>query len=971
MSFKLAVKLCVVLLVAAPSVTATDFLHQAYDVGRSGLSPDPAPAWGDLAYSLDLNMQKSSREAPMVIVDGSAYISGADAQGAGIFEIDIESGAMRRFQSFPWERDIGKFDLKALESDGRTLFMVNPGREVMALPLDENGVGWSLVLGFRKTVEQTDTLSYNPDGLLDDCHMHAKMALFEGFLYVACDVQGQSSVLLWKVNAKDGTEDWDMPIVVEPEGNRTGDTVSDQAAAPRHGATTYPTGLTVFRDGFIVAVHTTPEPAEGESTDSLAESGSQSSYHAYSFDGEPLWWHTGGLSRRAAGDLSYFPPHQAPPAAANEHFVVVELDQFSLRKHGNVGTRPDIEEDFRRTEMELTDRGSGFALGPNGIYLTSRSTLYYVTNELTERAAYTLPPDLEFAVGPLTLSSDNVLLAQHGILEGDHRTIQAFDALTLQPMWNHTLPPNRFEATQRFAERPTSMAFVNGLLVVWTMDGYFQVLGTTPGSIQPILEVSNPEPSVGENVVVDMSATKPGRFGDATEFRAVWGDGSETPWQPSPKLEHGYSVAKNVTARFFARNANITQSASETFTFAVKTAAAPIVFGAGTAQNEANAAPRPTWSGTTNPWGLSSAAILATLLLAGIPLVVRSRRRGVTDTIVRLQPYNALLLQEISTGTTRDDRYKRLRPMRASLGVSDQEHAILELAAQRGVDANHAVGTIAPGELFLGRYRVLKEIGRGGFSKTHLCLDELLERKVVLKTLQPVSDREIDALLHEARALGRVQHPNVVTLIDADRVGEEVFLVMEFLEGGPLSDRLGSHRSGEPWANLAEDILAGLSAIHESGIVHRDIKPSNLLFTNAGRCKVADFGIAHIPGFDATMDAHGITAGTIRYMSPEQARGRPTTAPSDLFSAALVLFEAATGRPYFETTPKESAIELQLRIAKSEPFARDIGGNIEMAGWWKKALHPVAEKRFQTAGEMRKALRLAVRSRPTKNGRPR
>ncbi|HUR69935.1 MAG TPA: serine/threonine-protein kinase [Candidatus Thermoplasmatota archaeon] len=359
--------------------------------------------------------------------------------------------------------------------------------------------------------------------------------------------------------------------------------------------------------------------------------------------------------------------------------------------------------------------------------------------------------------------------------------------------------------------------------------------------------------------------------------------------------------------------------------------------------------------------------VLVGLVAAGATLaLVLPRARGALasltaapeDTRARLEPYRAILAREREAGTPRDALVERLRGIRASLGVTDHEHAVMEHALFGDSAARRGHG-VAEGRVVLGRYRVERTLAEGGAGVTYLCSDERLGRTVVIKALRGRADDALDAVLHEARAMSRVRDARVVTLLDVERVGDEAYLVMEHMEGGSLADRLAKGPlAPSDLRTVGDDLLAALGAIHAAGLVHRDVKPSNVLLTRDGRAKLADFGIAHLPGFETTAAANAgsaAVAGTIRYMSPEHARGRRVDARSDLFSAAATLYEAATGAPYLAAQPGESAVELQLRAAAASPFERPQAAPLPRA-FWERALHPVASERFGSAHEMRVAL---------------
>ncbi|MEN0128750.1 MAG: serine/threonine-protein kinase [Brevundimonas sp.] len=225
------------------------------------------------------------------------------------------------------------------------------------------------------------------------------------------------------------------------------------------------------------------------------------------------------------------------------------------------------------------------------------------------------------------------------------------------------------------------------------------------------------------------------------------------------------------------------------------------------------------------------------------------------------------------------------------------------------------------------RYRLDGVVGRGGMAVVHRAHDLLLGRDVAIKLFPPVSDDADDLLRHSAeiRILATLSHPGLVTLYDAGAVhdgdgSQEVYLVMELVDGATLADRL---RSGpmpvEESVRIGQQVATALALVHEEAIVHRDIKPGNILVAADAHgpvVKVADFGIARLSS-DTRLTQTGVTVGTVRYLSPEQVMGSSLGPTSDVYSLGLVLIECLTGEAPFAGTLSESAA---ARLASSPPL---------------------------------------------------
>src|SRR4051812_25555299 len=217
-----------------------------------------------------------------------------------------------------------------------------------------------------------------------------------------------------------------------------------------------------------------------------------------------------------------------------------------------------------------------------------------------------------------------------------------------------------------------------------------------------------------------------------------------------------------------------------------------------------------------------------------------------------------------------------------------------------------------PDTVIAGRYELQDLLGRGGMSEVYRAQDLELGRRVALKLLAP--DADSARFEREARAVASLAHPNVMQLYDYGEDEGRPYMVLEYVPGGTLEERLVA-ANGKPLPDeesrlIAAGIAAGLAHAHARGVVHRDLKPANVLFDDEGRAKIADFGIARLAAGEGTLTEAGTVLGTAAYISPEQAMGEPATPASDVYSFGVLVYRMLTGRLPFEA---DDAMELVVQ----------------------------------------------------------
>ena len=260
----------------------------------------------------------------------------------------------------------------------------------------------------------------------------------------------------------------------------------------------------------------------------------------------------------------------------------------------------------------------------------------------------------------------------------------------------------------------------------------------------------------------------------------------------------------------------------------------------------------------------------------------------------------------------------------------------------------------------LDHYIIDVEIGAGGMGVVYKAQDTLLDRVVALKVLPPTlceQDEFLRRFAREARLLARIQSPHVVTVHTLMEKDIGLVLVMEYLEGETLEQRL--RRAGPLSAREAIDVFdqasRGVEHIHRMGIVHQDLKPANIFMTRAGSVKLLDFGVAKLMN-EHRFDQTGTMLGTLLYISPEQIKGRAVDQRADIYTLGITMFETVTGRLPFQR--KTNYALMHAHVQENPPAPRKFQAEIpaELEKVILKAMAKEPERRFQTVRKFRKAL---------------
>src|SRR5436190_3927588 len=271
--------------------------------------------------------------------------------------------------------------------------------------------------------------------------------------------------------------------------------------------------------------------------------------------------------------------------------------------------------------------------------------------------------------------------------------------------------------------------------------------------------------------------------------------------------------------------------------------------------------------------------------------------------------------------------------------------------------------------VYNGRYELVRHVARGGMAEVYLAHDRLLDRPVALKVLFPelsVDRSFVERFRREAQAAANLSHPNIVSVYDWGEEENTYFIVMEYVDGRPLSSVLKTEGTLLPdrAAGICAEVAGALEFAHRNGVIHRDVKPGNVLITGDGTVKVADFGIARAANAEESLTQTGAVMGTATYFSPEQAQGTTVDARSDIYSLGVVLYELVTGRPPFSGDNPVTIAYKHVREDPAAPRARNPSVPVAFEHIVLQAMAKDPADRYQTAEELRADLLRFRQGRP-------
>lgn len=271
----------------------------------------------------------------------------------------------------------------------------------------------------------------------------------------------------------------------------------------------------------------------------------------------------------------------------------------------------------------------------------------------------------------------------------------------------------------------------------------------------------------------------------------------------------------------------------------------------------------------------------------------------------------------------------------------------------------------------IGRYEIVREIGKGAMGIVYEGRDPVIGRRVAIKTARKDivetggrGPEIMERFLREARAAGTLSHPNIITIFEADEDKGLAYIAMEYIESGTLRDLITQKRRLDPERIVAigAAICSALALAHDQGIVHRDIKPANIMMLPDGSVKVADFGIAHVS--DSNLTQEGSMIGTPFYMSPEQFMAQKVDGRSDLFSVGIIVYELLTGERPFTGEALSTVMHQVLKVNPVPPHEFNYAVSESLSQVVMKALSKSPAKRYASGRAMAAALLESLKEHP-------
>jgi len=260
----------------------------------------------------------------------------------------------------------------------------------------------------------------------------------------------------------------------------------------------------------------------------------------------------------------------------------------------------------------------------------------------------------------------------------------------------------------------------------------------------------------------------------------------------------------------------------------------------------------------------------------------------------------------------------------------------------------------------IGKYELREKRGEGGFGVLYKAFDTVIEREIALKLLhqQFADDEKFSAWFHrEAKAMAKLNHPNIVTIYNFEIVDNNHFIVMEFIDGMNIDEIMREKGAFDldNFIPIARQLLSALGYAHSSGIIHRDIKPSNIMVTDTGLVKITDFGIAKILG-SSKLTQTGTAAGSLPYMSPEQIRGKAIDPRTDIYSLGITFFQMLTGDVPFKEDSDFLLMQAHLEKLPPRPTTRRADIPVGLEEILLKSLEKRVEQRYASTADMNQAL---------------